>query len=91
MQCCAGGWGPPSPSTSQAPSNLLPVALPLALEGSSKDYAELANQIIQALMQGADPQTAHQALGALVNASKVHELFAFEARIKALEDGVERP
>ena len=90
-QALAGDTAAQNLLLARAVPALKAVAPPLALEGSPTDFAELANQIIKALMQGADPQSTHQALGALVNASKVHELFAFEARIKALEDGVEGP
>ena len=59
-QALAGDTAAQNLLLARAVPALKAVAPPLALEGSPTDYAELANQIIQALMQGADPQSAHQ-------------------------------
>ena len=46
---------------------------------------ELATAIMEAMLRGADPQSAESALQALHTAAKVHELYGFEQRITALE------
>lgn len=60
-------------------------APPVAIEGDPKNYWELATAIMEAMLKGADPQSAQSALQALHTAAKVHELYGFEQRITALE------
>ena len=60
-------------------------APPVAIEGDPKNYWELATAIMDAMLNGADPQSAQSALQALHTAAKVHELYGFDERIRALE------
>ena len=60
-------------------------APPVAIKGDPKNYWELATAIMDAMLKGADPQSAQSALQALHTAAKVHELYGFEQRITALE------
>jgi hypothetical protein len=62
---------------------------PVAIDGDPKNYWELATAIMEAMLRGADPQSAQSALQALHTAAKVHELYGFEQRITALEHSSE--